>query len=77
MDLGIKGRVAFVAASSKGLGRAAAEALAADGVRLALCSRQAEKLTETAEQIRARCGVGVFAEPVEVTALKAVTTFFG
>ena len=77
MDLGIKGRVAFVAASSKGLGRAAAEALAADGVRLALCSRQAEKLTETAEQIRARWGVDVFAEPVDVTDFKAVTTFFG
>lgn len=77
MDLGIKGRVAFVAASSKGLGRAAAEALAADGVRLALCSRQAEKLTETAEQIRARWGVDVFAEPVDVTDFKAVTAFLG
>ena len=39
MDLGIKGRVAMVAASSKGLGRAIAEALAKEGCKLSLCSR--------------------------------------
>jgi len=39
MDLGIKGRVAMVAAASKGLGRAAAEALAAEGCKLSVCSR--------------------------------------
>ncbi len=42
MDLGIRDRVAIVAASSKGLGRAVAEALAAEGVRLALCARSLE-----------------------------------
>lgn len=39
MDLGINGRVAMVAAASKGLGRAIAEALAAEGCRLSVCSR--------------------------------------
>ena len=39
MDLGLKGRVAFVAAASRGLGRAIAEALAAEGVRVAVCAR--------------------------------------
>jgi 3-oxoacyl-[acyl-carrier protein] reductase len=39
MDLGINGRVAMVAAASKGLGRAAAEALAAEGCRISVCSR--------------------------------------
>lgn len=39
MDLGIDGRVAMVAAASKGLGRAVAEALAAEGCRLSVCSR--------------------------------------
>src|SRR5688572_3129567 len=39
MDLGINGRVAMVAAASKGLGRAIAEALAAEGCKLSLCSR--------------------------------------
>ncbi len=39
MDLGIRNRVAMVAAASKGLGRAAAEALAREGCRLSVCSR--------------------------------------
>jgi 3-oxoacyl-[acyl-carrier protein] reductase len=39
MDLGITGRVAMVAAASKGLGRATAEALAAEGCRISVCSR--------------------------------------
>lgn len=39
MDLGINGRVAMVAAASKGLGRAVAEALAAEGCRISVCSR--------------------------------------
>src|SRR5438270_3952485 len=52
MDLGIEGRVALVCASSKGIGRAAAEALAREGVKLALCSRDAGTLEATAESIR-------------------------
>lgn len=39
MDLGINGRVAMVAAASKGLGRAIAETLAAEGCTLSVCSR--------------------------------------
>ncbi|HYC58695.1 MAG TPA: SDR family oxidoreductase [Thermoanaerobaculia bacterium] len=39
MDLGINGRVAMVAAASKGLGRAIAESLAAEGCRISVCSR--------------------------------------
>jgi len=42
MDLGIKNRVAMVAAASKGLGRAIAEALAAEGCRLSVCARSIE-----------------------------------
>ncbi|HEY5161731.1 MAG TPA: SDR family NAD(P)-dependent oxidoreductase, partial [Terriglobales bacterium] len=44
MDLGIKGRVAIVAAASQGLGHATAEALAAEGVNVAMCARKAEPL---------------------------------
>jgi 3-oxoacyl-[acyl-carrier protein] reductase len=44
MDLGIKGRVAMVAAASKGLGRAVAEALAREGCRLSICSRSTDNL---------------------------------
>ncbi len=44
MDLGISGRVAMVAAASKGLGRAVAEALAAEGCKLSVCSRSGPEL---------------------------------
>ncbi len=47
MDFGIEGRTALVAASSKGLGRAVAEELAAEGARVILCARGAETLEAT------------------------------
>ena len=46
MDLGIAGRVALVAASSKGLGRAVAEELAAEGAHVAMCARGEGSLAE-------------------------------
>ena len=52
MDLGIKGRRAIVCASSKGLGRACAIALAAEGVHVTLTARGAEALAKTAADIR-------------------------
>lgn len=51
MDLGISGRTAAVAAGSAGLGLGAAKALAADGVRVAICGRDEEKLAAAAAQI--------------------------
>lgn len=59
MDLGIRGKVALVAASSRGLGRASAEALAAEGADLVLCARGETALRETAEHIRRVSGVRV------------------
>lgn len=52
MDLGIKGRRAIVCASSKGLGRACAMALANEGVDVTLTARGAEALKKTADEIR-------------------------
>ena len=52
MDLGIKGRRAIVCASSKGLGRACAMALANEGVHVTLTARGAEALAKTAAEIR-------------------------
>ena len=52
MDLGIKGRRALICASSKGLGRGCAVALAAEGVHLTLTARGAEALAKTAAEIR-------------------------
>jgi 3-oxoacyl-[acyl-carrier protein] reductase len=52
VDLGIKGRRALVCASSKGLGRACAAALAAEGVHVTLTARGAEALSTTAAELR-------------------------
>lgn len=59
MQLGIEGRRAIVCASSQGLGRACAEALAAAGCALVLNGRDAVALAATADAIRAAHGVGV------------------
>ena len=57
MDLGLRGRVALVAASSRGLGRAVAEELGAEGANLVLCARDEAALREVADAIRERSGV--------------------
>ncbi|MGO9559076.1 MAG: SDR family NAD(P)-dependent oxidoreductase [Acidimicrobiales bacterium] len=66
MDLGLEGRVAVVAASSKGLGRATADALAAEGARLVICGRGEEALASAAETLRS-AGTEVLAVPADVT----------
>ena len=67
MDLGIAGKRALVCASSKGLGRGCAEALAEAGVDLVLNARGAEALEATAQDIRARYGVTVTAIAGDIT----------
>lgn len=67
MDLGIAGRRALVCASSKGLGRGCAEALAEAGVDLVLNARGAEALEATARAIRERFGVRVDAVAGDIT----------
>ena len=52
MDLGLRGRVAIVAAASKGLGRAVAEELAREGAEIAICARTAADLEAAAAQIQ-------------------------
>jgi len=66
MDLGIDGRVAVVAASSKGLGRAIAEELAAEGAHLVMCARGEAKLHEAADRIR-ELGRTVIAIPADLS----------
>ncbi|KDB04563.1 3-oxoacyl-ACP reductase [Defluviimonas sp. 20V17] len=67
MDMGIRGKRALVCASSKGLGRGCAEALAAEGVDLILNARGAEALEATAEEIRSTFGVNVTAVAADIT----------
>jgi 3-oxoacyl-[acyl-carrier protein] reductase len=75
MDLGLKNRVAVVAASSQGIGRATAEAFAAEGCRVAMCARNDAALQSAADQIRERHGAELFAEAFDVTDAKAVASF--
>lgn len=67
MDMGIRGKKALVCASSKGLGRGCAEALAAEGVDLILNARGAEALEATAKAISAEYGVAVTAVAADIT----------
>ena len=59
MDLGLKEKVALIAAASQGLGRAVAEELAAEGASLILCSRGEERLNRTCDEIRETTGAHV------------------
>jgi 3-oxoacyl-[acyl-carrier protein] reductase len=59
MDLGIRGRKAIICASSKGLGRGCAAALAEAGCDLVVNGRHADVLAETAQALRSRWGVTV------------------
>ena len=59
MDLGLKGKVALVAAASTGLGRAIAEELAAEGASLILCARGEERLNATCDEIRSSTGAEI------------------
>jgi 3-oxoacyl-[acyl-carrier protein] reductase len=59
MDLGLRGRTAVVGGATSGLGRASAEALAAEGCRLLLWSRRADALASVAADLRAAHGIEV------------------
>ena len=75
MDLGLRNRVALVAASSQGLGLAAAEAFAAEGCRVAMCARNQQALAAAAEKIEQKHKVEVLTEAFDVTHPAAVSRF--
>jgi 3-oxoacyl-[acyl-carrier protein] reductase len=68
MDLGLKDRVAIVAASSQGLGKGVALALARGGAKLAICARTPDTIQAVAEEIRKVTGAEVLARALDVTA---------
>ena len=71
MDLGLSGKRAAVAAASAGLGYASAEALVADGVRVAICGRDRARL----EAAAARLGEGAVAVVADVGTPEGATGF--
>jgi len=75
MNMGLKGRVAIVAASSQGIGRATAEALAAEGCKIAMCARNEQTLAAAAEKISKQYSAEVFPQMLDVTDANAVGGF--
>lgn len=67
MDLGLKGKVAFVAAASKGMGKACALGLAAEGARVAMCARGEAALKEAATEVERKTGAEVLAVPADLS----------
>lgn len=67
MDLALKDRVAVITGGSMGIGRAVAEGLAAEGVHVILCARDADRVAVAAQQIRDAHGVTARGLPTDVT----------
>lgn len=67
MDLAIKGRKALLTGASRGMGRACAMAIAAEGADIIICARNTERLETTASEIRAKTGASVETVAADVT----------
>jgi 3-oxoacyl-[acyl-carrier protein] reductase len=80
VDLGLAGRKAIVTGGSKGLGKAIAADLIAEGASVVICSRHADELEATAAELKKAAAAGssaaaVVAIPCDVTDPDQVTTF--
>jgi len=75
MDLRLSNKVAIVLAASKGLGKASALALSAEGAKVIMGSRDADELNKAAEEIMQQTGNQVIAIPVNVTDAAGVADF--
>ena len=72
MDLGLDGKVALVGASSKGLGKASALALAREGARVTICARGKADLEAAAEEIRRETGSEVLAVQADLASAEGI-----
>ena len=61
MDLGIKGKAALVVAASKGMGKASALGLGAEGARVVMCARGEAALKDAAAEVKQKTGAEVLA----------------
>jgi NAD(P)-dependent dehydrogenase (short-subunit alcohol dehydrogenase family) len=66
VNLGLQGRVAFVTGASKGIGKAIARGLAAEGVHVVLVARSSESVQQAADEVRRASGVRVLALAADV-----------
>jgi 3-oxoacyl-[acyl-carrier protein] reductase len=74
VDLGLNGKVAVVAASSKGLGKASALALAREGARVTICARTEADLHAAAGEIQRETGAEVLAVPADLTTAEGISS---
>jgi 3-oxoacyl-[acyl-carrier protein] reductase len=74
MDLELTGRRALITGATRGIGRAIAERLAAEGCALAICARDEDELARAADELRGR-GVTVHTGAVDVTDAPALERF--
>src|SRR4029450_12945377 len=72
MDLGLKDKTAVVTGGSKGIGRAAARSLAAEGARVLIAAREESALASAAREIEADTGRRVEVVPVDLSTLDGV-----
>jgi 3-oxoacyl-[acyl-carrier protein] reductase len=77
MDLGIRGKVALVTGASKGMGKACALGLAAEGVRVAMCARSEGDLKAAVDEVKARTQADVLGVPADVTKADQVKALVG
>jgi NAD(P)-dependent dehydrogenase (short-subunit alcohol dehydrogenase family) len=70
MELGLKGKVVLVTGGSKGIGLACAQAFAAEGARIAICSRSRENIDEATAKLKG--ALGVVADLVDAAAAERV-----
>jgi 3-oxoacyl-[acyl-carrier protein] reductase len=75
METGLSNRVAVIAGSSQGLGRATALAFAAEGAHVAICARSPQTLQQVATAIRHRFGTQVHSEAFDVRGTSAIEQF--
>jgi 3-oxoacyl-[acyl-carrier protein] reductase len=75
LELGLEGKVAIVTGGSEGLGRAAAEKLAREGARVAICARRKDVLENAAAAIRSTTGNDVMAMPADVSRAEDIQQF--
>jgi short-subunit dehydrogenase len=75
MDLGLKNKIAVITGGSVGIGLAIAEGLAAEGVHLAICARQEDRLLEVAGNISGTYGVRVLGVNADISKAEDITHF--
>lgn len=75
MDMGLKGKVVFVAAASKGLGRAIAEEFAREGSKVVMCSREEAAIAQAAREIAKATGGETYGVPADLSSREGCQTF--